>query len=168
MIQLFRLYLQMAMLRAAPQDAPGGRDALLYAVAAALITYVAAIAALHGLGEALARAVLDVGVLASLLHAGLRITDKLPRFPQALAAFCGTGAIINLAAWPLLASMGSQTEAGNSLVSISLLLMYIWSVLVGAHLFRHTFDTSFPVGVLVSLGYVFLSVNITAIFFGNA
>ncbi len=167
MVRLFRLYLQMTLLRAAPQDGPGGREVLSIALAAALITYVVAIAALHGLAESLARAVLDVGVLASLLHAGLRITDKLPRFEQAFAAFCGTGAIINLIAWPLLASVGPQSEAGNSLVSVSLLLMYIWSVLVGAHLFRHTFDTSLPVGVLVSLGYVLLSVNITALFFAG-
>jgi hypothetical protein len=131
----------------------------------AIATYVAAIIGLYPPGVAIARALVDVGLLAAFLHAGLRVTGKLPRFPQAFSAFCATGAIVNLAAWPALAAVSGGDQSTGSIASIGLLAMYVWSVLIGAHLFRHTFETRFPVGVLISLGYIVISINVMALLF---
>ena len=166
-VYLVGLYLKIILLRAKPQDVPANSGVLVGTVAAAVITYAAAITSQFGVTEAVLRALLDLTVLVAVLHGGLKMVGHPQRFSQGYSALCGTAAVLNLLFWPVLSAIGGTggLEQSGPLVMLVLLLLYVWSVMVIAHIFRHCFDTSTMVGVMVSIAYLIVVVAISGTVF---
>jgi len=165
---LISRFFEICLLRARPQDLPAS-TALLFL---SLITY-----GISGLllslinltfGQSLILVTADVLMLAGLAYLILWIRMLTKRYIQTLTALAGSGAILELTAWPLLywQNLSSATNGPGILIaSLSLWAWLVWNVIVVAHILRHTLSTSFFNGTLLSVLYMFVSVSVIRILF---
>ncbi|MDO9371162.1 MAG: hypothetical protein Q7U07_01000 [Gammaproteobacteria bacterium] len=150
MLNLLRIFVNLCLLRAKPQDLPAA-PAL---TAAALVAYIAVGLGLSlpdlGFGRALLWAVLDTLVIVLLTHGALLLRHFPERLQQTLTALLGSGALLGLVAWPII---GTQ----NSIVQLVLLL---WNLAVVAHILRHALSVPLGLSIIVSFGYFLVELTV--------
>jgi hypothetical protein len=155
---LFNLFLDICLFRKGPQDIPP--SAVLMKLC--LLGYGASGFLVLLLGTpapvALLQILLDLVLLAGLLHLVLLLNRHPGRFEQTLTALTGTGTLLGLLALPLMHWIVRQgTEGDTTLPSLLMLGLMVWSVAIIAHILRHALDTSVWAGALYALGYTVLS-----------
>lgn len=167
---LIRFFVELCLLRRAPQDLPGSSTLLglilvINLVASVLVGLAAGLAAPVALGQGLADAVLTLG----LLHLALSLTRRPARFFQLATALLGTGALLSLVAVaPLLLLSGAESRGETSLAGLPLIFLLFWSLLVTGHILRHGFDLRLGQGVLIAVAYnVLASTLINTLFPGS-
>lgn len=163
MSDLFRKYVELTLLKVTPQEIPGHPLVVWISIAAAFLTSVAGLLFAYSFGDAIFRSLLAIVVPGLLVYAMLGVRSLQPRFRQAYSAICGSAAIIYLIAIPLLPAFFSATaeSPAGKLVIIAILLLDLWSVIITAHIFKHTFDIGFPSGV--SMAVVMMIVTLMTI-----
>ena len=135
---------------AKPQDLPAGEHQLMTGIVLSAITYVLAVASISGVGDAIAQAVIEIGLTGLLFWVGLSIVNRSARFAQAFGGLCGANAMLQIVAIPIL-----MTRNGAELSPIeafSQFFLLVWSLSLLGHVFRHTFET----GIFVSIGAAFV------------
>jgi hypothetical protein len=167
---LIRFFVELCLLRRAPQDLPGSSTLLglilfINLVASVLVGLAAGLAAPVALGQGLADAILSLG----LLHLALSLTRRPARFLQLATALLGTGALLSLiAVAPLLLLSGAESRGETSLAGLPLIFLLFWSLLVTGHILRHGFDLRLGQGVLIAVAYnVLASTLINTLFPGS-
>lgn len=159
MAALIRFFLELCLLRRAPQDLPGSSTllGLVLAInlgASLLVGLAADLSAPVALGQGLADALLTLG----LLHLALSLTRHPARFLQLATALLGAGALLSLVAVaPLLLLSGAESRGETSLAGLPLLVLLFWSLLVTGHILRHGLDLRLGQGVLIAVGYNLLA-----------
>lgn len=153
MSDLFRKYLQLTLLKVTPQELPGHSLALWISVAAAFLTSVAGLLFAYSFGDSVIRSALAIVVPGILIYAMLGVKNLQPRFRQAYSGLCGSAAIIYLIALPVLPVFFSAAvdSASGKLVVVVVLLLDLWTVLITAHILKHTFDIGLASGVSLSV-----------------
>lgn len=155
---LFNLFLDICLFRKGPQDIPASsilmRLCLLaYGASGFLVLLLGAPAPV-----ALLQILLDLVLLAGLLHLVLLLNRHLGRFEQTLTALTGAGTLMGLLALPLMQWIIRQGTGGDTtLPSLLMLGLMVWSVAIIAHILRHALDTSVWAGAMYALGYTVLS-----------
>jgi hypothetical protein len=137
----------IALLRAGPQDLPGGRATPVLA----LIAYAAIILASRaGEGRAPGAADFVVSLFIPLVLTALLLwlQGRWPRLRQTVGALFGTGALISLVNVPLWFT--SATPVPAPLVLLALAGLF-WSLAVDGHIWRHALDCSFAAGVAIAV-----------------
>ena len=159
MAELLRQYFRIAFLMGRPQDLPGGSVQLWIGVALAGVTYLVALAGIHGLGRSIAHVVLDLGCTALAFRVALALVGHPGRFEQAFGGLCGASAWVNAAAVPiyLSRSLGAQISAADALAEFVLL---VWSLSLLAHVLRHTFGLGLGVSIAVAFAWVVVLVSV--------
>lgn len=160
MSELFQKYFQLTLLKATPQDLPGHSLVLWISIAVAFLTSVAGFLFAYSFGDAIFRSILAIAVPGILVYAMLGVKDLQARFKQAYSALCGSAAVIYLIALPLLPtffSAASDTFSGK-LVIVAVLLLDLWTVLITAHILKHTFDIGMASGVSLSVVLMLVTV----------
>jgi len=160
LLALARQFIDIALLRAKPQDLPADTGVLVLAVCLALFTFLVASLPEAEPGMALQRALLDLVVTGLFIYGGLLYQRRVSRFTQAFSALAGAGAVINLAAAVVTAGLRPGEQASTLVMVLSLLLL-AWSLALCAHVFRHTFTVSAPAGALIALVYVIIALQIS-------
>jgi hypothetical protein len=164
MILLIRRFIDICLLRAGPQDLPASR----FLTGVTLVMYGAVGLVLALQTVKLPRAVLvvavDVGLLAGLLFLLLWIRQLLNRYLQALTAFLGTGAVLEVLVMPIVLwqqpAPGSGMGLGITFASLVLWAWLLWGLLVVGHILRHTLSTGLAFGVMLGLLYMFVSFSV--------
>lgn len=158
-VPLLRLLFDIALLRQGPQELPAslsllGRILILALVAGTLGLSVNFL----DVGDALVLALLDMGLASAFLWAGLWLVDHPGRFIQAATAWFGCGALIDLAGLPLslMVDPSDPTSVAQQLGGIVSLAIFIWALVVCAHILRHTFEVRFAYGVAMAVSYFLL------------
>lgn len=149
MSRLLLQLLDVLRFRAGPQDLPAGWS---------ITVGVVMICGLQGL---LADRMLDGPDAAprSLFALGVQITAtavllwlrRLPvRLPQTITALAGTGFLFGLLSMVML----TQTSPGGFPPGLALLWIgvFVWSLFVDAHIYRHALSLTMSVGMLVAVG----------------
>ena len=155
---LSELFLAICLLRKGPQDVPASPvllclTLLSYGLSGVLIPLLDV-----DLSTSLMLTVLDIALLTGLTYGALTLRDYRQRFMQTLTALLGTGTLLQLLALPLLFLL-EQEGAGSGGPGWSWLLwlvLFIWGIVIMAHILRHALSTSLGVGCLYSLAYVML------------
>lgn len=163
MAELIRKYLQLVLLRITPQELPGQPIALWISVAAAFATSLAGLLFAYRFGDAVLRCVLAILVPGVLVYAMLGVKNLQSRFVQSYSALCGSAAVIYLIALPLLPSFftaAADSSAGKLIIFV-VLLLDIWTLLITAHIFKHTFEVGFASAI--SLAVVMMIVTLLTI-----
>lgn len=163
---LFNYFVNLCLLRAAPQDLPGSSALLgvVFVIDALMGTLLMATTKL-GPGLALVESVFELGLMLGALRIALFLSGHPARFNQSATAIMGSGILISLLALPLLAGgavSGGEVDAGSVML---LLGMVVWSVVILGHILRHTFDLTPGLGVAVAALYSLASYQLTTSLF---
>ncbi|MGE5155315.1 MAG: hypothetical protein ACM3ST_15055 [Bdellovibrio bacteriovorus] len=160
---LIRFYVELCLLRRAPQDLPAS-SALFWAVLAVDLAVGLAVGLAAGLplGTSLTQDVLEAALMLGALYAGLYFTRHPARFLQSASALLGTSALISLAALiPMsLNPTGSEETDAAALGAVLLLGLIIWSVVVAGHILRHTFGISLAQGAAIAVSFQILVIGL--------
>jgi hypothetical protein len=165
---LLQRFLDICLLRAAPQDIPGSAVLLLLALIAYCVAGLSLSLINADLSKALILVAVDLLILAGLMYLLLWIRLLTNRYLQTLTALAGTGAILEFVAWPVLYWQQLSSAAngpGLWFASLLLWLWLFWNIAVVAHILRHTLSTNFFNGALLSVLYMFVSVSVIRILF---
>lgn len=161
-------FIEICLLRAAPQDLPSstvllGLTLTAYSMAGLLLSLVNT-----DLAHAVLLVVVDVLILTVLAYMILWTRMLTARFVQTLTALAGTGALLEFSAWPVLYWQQLSTSTDNPGLLIASLLLWawlFWNVVVVGHILRHALSISFFNGALLSLLYMFISVSVIRVLF---
>ena len=162
---LFNYFVNLCLLRAAPQDLPSSSALLgvLFVINALIGTLLMATTEL-GPGLALVESVFELGLMLGVLRAALFLRGHPARFNQGATAVMGSSILMSLLALPLLA--GGVASGGENGGGVMLLLgLVVWSVVILGHILRHTFDLTPGQGVAVAALYSFASYQLTTSLF---
>jgi len=155
---LLALFVDIARLRRGPQELPASGFLLQLVIAASLLVGTISLGVDIGhFGNAMLAQAIDLGCFAMLLYGSLSSASKIPRFTQTATAWFGCGALISLLSLPT--SLLISSPEGELLWGIGVMLrvlLLVWSIAIGAHILRHTFDTRFGVGLMMAVGYFLL------------
>lgn len=167
---LIRFYIELCLLRRAPQDLPAS-TVLFWAVLAAdlAVGLVVGLAAGLPLGPSLGQDLFETGLLLGALYAGLYFTGHPGRFLQAGSALLGASVLISLAALlPLLLNpTGSEETDAAALGALLLLALLAWSVVVTGHILRHTFAISLAQGAAIAVAFQIVAIFLLGGLFGG-
>lgn len=147
-------FINLCLLRANPQDLPAAPALTVMALLAYTLVSVGLSFTDLGLGRAVLWAVLDTGVLAILTHSALLLRRFPERFYQTLTALMGSGALLGLLAWPIIALQNVTAQ----------IIMLVWSLAVVAHILRHALSVPLALGILASLGYFMVELLLSLAF----
>ncbi len=169
---IFNKFFDICLLRAGPQDLPSstfllGLSLLLYFVIGVLLTVISV-----SLVEAVVLVVADIALLGGLVYVLLWANNLLDRLIRVWTALLGSGAFFETLALPLLAwqqqimdnaqsEVISLNETGVVVSSLFLWLVLFWNLIVIGHILRHALSTLLPIGIALSVAYMFISITLS-------
>jgi hypothetical protein len=167
---LIFFFVELCLLRRAPQDLPAASALLaLGVVADVLVGLLLGLIVDLSPWMALSQGLVDVAFMLAVLYVALRLMDRLRRFMQTATALLGAGAVLGtLAIVPLsLLPVGGEGEP-TAIAAILFLGLIVWSVLVTGHIFRHAFDLRLGQGVVIAVAYNLLSYSLVGGIFSGS
>jgi hypothetical protein len=159
-LAIVHFFIDLCLLRRAPQDLPAAQAVLGLVVGASLLgSMLLAITAGEKAVIGLLQGGLDVGLLLVLLFAILRQINKPARLLQTGTALIGADTLIGLLALLPLSLATAVDESSSLLIlaGILFLLLVVWGVLVTAHILRHAFEIRLSQGIFLAIAYDLLS-----------
>ncbi len=159
-IMPFRIFLDLCLLRANPQDLPASNRLLAAALTVHLLTNVVTGLDNARLENALLAGVMDTLLLVALTHAGLTLRGLGTRMRQTLTALAGCGALLAVLAWAVV----TAAEAVTAHAQVAWLPFLFWLLAVYGHILRNALNVPLGVGLALSAGYALLSLAVTGPF----
>ena len=165
MLRTLKLFVDLCLLRANPQDLPHSVALeLLTLLIYTTLSYVLALSSTTP-GTALLAALVDVAMLVGLAYAGLWILDLKNRLTKLVTALAGSGAVWQLVALPVMAllSDGVDKVPDNTLAMLSyvlLLALVAWAIFIIGHILRHALNLKFSFALGIALLYVYTSMRV--------
>ncbi|OED35401.1 hypothetical protein AB833_29645 [Chromatiales bacterium (ex Bugula neritina AB1)] len=165
MTALIYKFVQISLLRAVPQDLPGQTLVLWLSVAMAALTGIAGLLIYYSVGESLIRTITVLVVPAVFLYVALSMKNLRSRFIQAYTAMCGTSAVVYVVALPFLPAFFEAIVATqhNKFIVYVILLLDIWTVVVTAHILKHTLDIGMASGVSMAIAMMVMTLVVVEI-----
>jgi hypothetical protein len=161
MLRLAKAFWDISLWRRTPAQLPASWFLLaLVALAAALLEVSSAFLPPASTDRLFARIVLSVGLPLGFAWAVLVLTRRRQRFLQTGIALLGVGVLAELVLYPigsLIHVIGSDRLQAIPL-GILMLLGLIWYLLACANIWRAALDSGLSVGVVISVGYLLLSI----------
>lgn len=154
---LFRIFMDICLLRRRPQDVPLSRELFAVCLTAYFILSTLLTALSYPLDDALLSSLVECGSFVLVTVAVLRLRGVGQRWMQTTTALTGSGSVLTLFAIPVFFwgdHVGHDAYFGApTLLAIALLT---WNVAVVAHILRHALSVPFAVGVLAALAYLWI------------
>ncbi len=163
---LVKPFVRLCLLNAKPQDLPTSALLLRTTLGAYLLMSALTAAPVYDPASSIVAAFMDVGLLAGYAWIVLRARARAERYVQTLSALAGSGVVVGALSLPLMHLMYQSSELGrgDTLLFVQLLIL-VWLLAIYGHIYRHALSTDLFIGVLVSLGWIFLtSLFIQALF----
>jgi hypothetical protein len=158
MTTILQQLLRIIILRSGPQDLPAG-----WSTAALLVLVYVALGMLADsmlqLGSSSLRSLFSIALQIIAISLLLQFRGYSQRLPQTIAAAAGTGCLFGLISIVLLAqNSGGALPAGMATLWLGL---FIWSLIVDAHIYRSALSITMSLGVLLAV--VLFAVNFIVI-----
>ena len=157
---LFREFLNICLLKRAPQDLPASQGLFLITLVASFTGSMLVASSGMAWPAAAQSAVLETLFMLAAIYAMLVIYGRPARWLQTVTAIAGTNTVLVVISLPLLMWLLTLREQQMDATVPSLLFLGLvfWNLLVLGHIFRHALSTYLPVGVMTALGYYLLSI----------
>lgn len=165
MLAVLYFFIDLALLRRAPQDLPASSVLFGIVLAVGLVGGVLlAVTAGSPPLLALLQGFLDLALMLAALYLALNLTKHPGRFLQTATALVGAETLVGvLALVPVgLAATASEESAEILLAGLLFLALVAWSVLITAHILRHAFAISLPIGAAIAIGFDLFSFVVVA------
>ena len=159
-IALLRWTTELLQLRGTPADAPPSPWLLVQLIVLDLISsvlYLQAIGREVLIGALLGRVMLRV----AMIWAVLSLFRRTPRFVQSGIALYATGVLLTFILLPISAALvrspSDSVDFGVQFLQLGFLSLLLWSIVVDAHIWRHSLSLKFWFALPLSLGLFMLS-----------
>jgi len=149
---------RLLFLRGGPQHLPASRVLAIFLLAAYVVQNLVTgqqLADEYAAEKSLVAIVLQIVILTGLL----RWRNYQARFVQTLSALVGVGIVFNAVTWVLL----NQSDPNLSQPGLALAWfgVFLWSLFVDAHIYRHSLSVNLAVGMLITvlmlaMSYIFI------------
>jgi len=139
---------QMLRLRGGPQHLPASWSLTIILLSVYIVQNLVTGQQLNdenAAAKSLLSVCLQVGVLTGLLY----WRNYLERFTQTMSALAAAGIFFNIVSWGLLTL--SDPAVNQPVLAIVWFAVFIWSLLVDAHIYRNALAVSFATGMLVTV-----------------
>ncbi len=168
MKRLLNYFVDLCLLRAAPQDLPAAW--LLFWLMLPVNLAVGILLIGNNFGgpdKAFLAALVDIAVMLSWVWLLLAFKRHSGRFLQSATALLGCGAVLGALALPLQVAVGdgASLDVAGQIAALMLFFILIWSLVVTAHIFRHALETGMGLAMGLSLSYSLLTTLIIGLFF---
>jgi len=161
MLRWLQFYVQLCFLKEAPQDAPYSKSLFYFGIAAYYVVGVIITTFTQTIVVSLVMSAIQTAILIFLTNLLLWVRKTPERYEQTMSALTLSGAIIGLAALPVIILMTNAGADGEGFASLMWVVLIFWETVVVGHIFRHSMDISLPGGLGISLIYMYLSFAIT-------
>lgn len=161
---LLRLFIDICLLRATPQQLPAAPVLRTLALAAYVASGLLVLSPGEGLPRAVGMVAVDTLAMLGLLAAALRWRGHPARFDQAASALLGTGALLGLLLLPVLL-LGGVGEEGAKVVFPLWFGLFLWGMVVTAHILRHALELPLAGGMFAALVYFVASLLLIDLLF---
>ena len=139
---------QLLRLRGGPQNLPTSWALMILLLTAYLVQNLVTGHQLEDQNAA-AKSLLAISLQIFVLAGLLFWRKHLERFAQTMSALAAAGIFFNMITWGLL-SMSDPT-VNQPLLALVWFAVFIWSLFVDAHIYRHALSIPFAVGMLVTV-----------------
>jgi len=139
---------QLLRLRGGPQHLPASWPLTIFLLSVYIVQNLVTGQQLNdenAAAKSLLSVCLQVGVLTGLLY----WRSHLERFAQTMGALAAAGIFFNIVSWGLLSL--SDPAVNQPVLAIVWFAVFIWSLLVDAHIYRHALAVTFATGMLVTV-----------------
>jgi hypothetical protein len=99
--------------------------------------------------HAAAKSLIAIGLQIVVLTGLLYWRHHLERFPQTLSALSGVGIFFNGITWALLKMV--DVEINQPVLAMTWFAVFIWSLFVDAHIYRHSLSVTLATGMLITV-----------------
>lgn len=160
MIALLRPFFQICLLRGRPQDLPAAGVLLGFCIVVYFTTGVFVAWPGREFIDAVFISLVDTPILLGFTAFLLAVRSHTERWLQTATALTGAGTVFNLIVIPivLLINVQSYSEAGITLLQLSLVILLIWNVAVIGFIYRHALELPFMAALIIAFANVGLSV----------
>ncbi len=165
---LLKVFLDICLLRAGPQDLPYSRFLFGLALGAYASIGVMLVLSQAGLVAAILEALLDCMILVGLTWTLLSLTGKSARFLKTATALLGTGAFLGVLAVPLVWQINPDETQSLGFIGPLFLVLLVWSLLVLGHVLRRALEVTLGAGVGMGLIYTALSALVMSMLFPSS
>jgi len=160
MTQLFRLLVEIALLRKDPGVLPASVVlavllAIAYAITSGLQSWI-----LYGGDRIVTRTAVDLGLSLALFWLLLAVTRRRHRYPQTISAVLGTSVLIAPFVVALLLLMQGPATTNYPvwlLARTGAIVVTVWFLLVIGHILRGALETGLVTGVAIALTWLIAS-----------
>ena len=162
---LIRPFVFICLLRLRPQDLPSSSMLLAITLTAYTVSSFLVLSAQLEFGEAMIGGFVDTALLTGLTVSLLATLRLNARVIQTLTALAGSGTVLAIVAFPFISWLYKDLHPGTrpGIEGLVVWLVIVWSVLVVGHILRHAVSTSFFGGVLLSVVFYFISINVVSL-----
>jgi hypothetical protein len=164
---LLRLFIDICLLRVTPQELPAAPILRRLTLFAYLVSGLLVLAPGEGVMRAAGMVMVDAGVMLALLAAALHWRRHPARFDQAATALLGTGALLGLLLLPVLV-LGRAGESVAGAAFPLWLALFLWGLVVSAHILRHALELPMAGGMLAAVVYFSVSLVLIEMLFPGA
>ena len=160
---MIRTLFDILRLRSGPQELPAGAALSVLLTAAWLVQGMLTDRTLDGPDSA-PRSLLAITVQLGAIMMLLKLRNLSARIPQTVSALAGTGFMLGLLAFLLLTGIDpARPQPGLALAYLGL---FLWSLAVDGHIYRHAMSIKMSMGVLVAVLIFAANFVITRAVFG--
>jgi len=156
-VRLAVLVRDLCQLRRGPEDMPYSRRLFVVLVVASVALDVVSERVLGG-HDALARSLVSTSLVLALCWIALSVRQLGNRYVQTASALVACGIVFSLLVLPLAMLAGPMPNDGlltplQTLLVWVMFAIFVWSVLVDAHIIRRALDAPFGLGVALALAW---------------
>lgn len=117
---------------------------------------------------AVSGALIEIAAISVLLAIVLSYAGRLHRLAQTLLAVLGTQCLIAPLNLALFALNAGPTPDASGIVLLALIVVFVWNLLVLAHILRCALDKPLAVGMLLAVATFVMSIFINTVWFAPA
>ncbi len=153
MKQLLKLYIDLCLFQAKPQDLPYSQGLVLVTGTLAVFTYTLTDTLNERFGMTLLVSLVQVLLFGFIIWLVLRLRKRAERWMQTIAALYGTGSLLQLIGWPI-SSWFERVKESPEAASTPLLLVVVlgfWFLAIMTSVLRHAMEVSLGFGLMVSI-----------------
>ncbi len=166
MYLLLEKFWGICLLKLSPQDLPASWFLLQLTISFNFITSLVLLLIDSNLLSSIAQALLDITLFLGLLFLLLQHNQKSMRFAQTATAITACGGLINIFAMPIFILLqATASDQINALALLGFLILFIWSLIIIAHILRHALDCQFFEGMILSVAYVLIHLLLSSLLF---
>jgi hypothetical protein len=163
MLLIFKLYLDICLMRANAEDVPASRILMILTICVYFALSLAVTVIDNTLGKAVSTVLVGLVMMIGFAQAGLWVRSFMNRSMQTVTALAGTGIVFDLMSWPLILLASRYTAEQLMFPRFLLLLLLFWNIAVIGHILRNALSIPFWAGLGISVLYVFTYLRVVRV-----